>query len=490
MTTMEGTGGVRRFEARWVLEADLVAMQSLHLGSGESGTDVDLLLARDARDGGPLLTGDSLAGGLRDHACRRLLGNRAAEASGRSAERAAIERVFGGTREDPGGEQSSLIVFDSWTADQGSELRYGNRHDATTGLVDEHALYTMETWPAGTTFPVRLDLLVPEGTTEREETELLATLALALGGIDTGHVRVGAKGRRGYGRCQIQRVRAKRYALNSRAGWEAWLRAAGRRLLEHQKPAASVFGALESSGLRVAERCGELQAQNPLRELVVTVPVWFKAGLLIGSPPTNAAMGADRQHLRSGVQPVVSGTALAGPMRLCGRRIASSLCASRESADRWVAALFGAVHAASHVFVEEVHVHEAVPLQVTRIQLDQWTQAPMSGALLEEAPVYGGRASLEFRVELPDDEKVATRLQGFFLLIVKELLLENLPIGATTGVGRGIAAPDPRQGPPVIRLGDTVLDATELAARVNEWVKAFGEAAGSGPSSPEAGGAA
>ncbi len=70
---MEGPGRARRFAARWVLRADLVAETAVHLGNGEAGELVDLALLRDRDSGEPLLTGASLAGGLRDHLCDRLL---------------------------------------------------------------------------------------------------------------------------------------------------------------------------------------------------------------------------------------------------------------------------------------------------------------------------------------------------------------------------------------------------------------------------------
>jgi len=487
---MIGPGGVRRFAARWTIAADLVADAPIHLGSGEEGTVVDLPLIRDPTEARPLIMGTSFAGALRDYACERLLGDRVLEDGiGLAVE---IERLFGGRRGDPEGLQSPLVVFDALGASPGSgtEIRDGVRIDPRSGTAAEHFKYDLELWPPGTTFRMRLDLQVPEGVSPVDEARLLALLTIATDGLTTGAIRLGARGNRGLGRCRLKNPQAVRYSLADCNGWFRWL---GAWLDEPRLPTKEDRGANEIAGALTAAWPNGRQALDAALEawrktmperLVVTVPIRFPAGLLIRSPQETAT-GADVRHLRSAGNPVLSGTAVAGPLRQRALRIARAV--KNGEGDAWAEVLFGSeaqlrransALLASRLQVDEMPLRCHTDLQVTRIKLDRFTQAPVGGALFEEEPVYRAKTGLRLVLRLPADAPTADALCGLLLLIVKDLLLGAIPLGGTTGVGRGAVRPDgpllvERTGREPFEISPTEPPPHSVRAPVEAWVGAF-----------------
>ena len=197
---MVGPGGIRKIVARWVITGELVLESAAHLGSGEEGTTVDMTLIRDRAEDKPLLSGSSLAGGLRSHIVDRLYGYTEKEPP--NSQRVAD--LFGGAREDDAGGQSPLIVFDSiccppmnWTP----EIRDGVAIQAETGLAEDHKKFDLEVLPSGTTFPVRFELLVATRKKEKDQVSLLAT---ALEGLEAGEIPIGARRSRGLGACRVR----------------------------------------------------------------------------------------------------------------------------------------------------------------------------------------------------------------------------------------------------------------------------------------------
>jgi CRISPR/Cas system CSM-associated protein Csm3 (group 7 of RAMP superfamily) len=193
---------------------------SMHLG-GDGAERVDMPVLRDPCDGKPLLPGTTFAGALRNALADRLLGFGRPETHStddRSPEAEAIAALFGGTRGDDDGSQSPLIVFDSLgelPAGQGIEIRDGVAIDARTGVAEDHKKYDFEVLPAGTTFPVRVDLLIPDPRCSLDaspppaEKSLLEWLAAALDAFSHGANSFGAKRSRGLGRVRAVWVRTR-----------------------------------------------------------------------------------------------------------------------------------------------------------------------------------------------------------------------------------------------------------------------------------------
>lgn len=462
---LAGDGGIRRLAARWAIEATLVAETALHLGSGERGDRVDLPLLREVRldgPGGPLLLGSSLAGALRERLCEALLGDRQGEDAAHT--NPLIIDLFGGRRGDPDGSRSAVIAYDSVARENvDPEVRDGVQIVPDTGVARDHAKYDMEVWPPGTRVPIRLHLIVPADQAG-QEASLLAGLCLATEGFDDGEIRLGARGRRGLGRVRLGEARAHRYPLgDDPTGWLSWL-ATGlpdrAPVPDGTPPADTVLGAVKAAwqagadGVQAAHEALGGRAAASSRRCVIRADMCFRGGVLIGAPQ-DTAKGADTGHLHSADIPILSGTSVAGAVRQRMRRIAHEVRKDRGDAPSWIELACGTEPgqrgggrgpsrtggSASRLEVEEVPLCGGRPLDVTRVSLDPWTQGTIPGALFQEEPIYGARATVELRLRLPEDAKLADALCGLAMLATRDMLLGEVPFGGTTGVGRGAIRP-------------------------------------------------
>ena len=442
MNSREQRPNVRTVVARWVLTAELTLQTAAHIGGAE-GEDVDMAVLRDRVSGGPLLTGASLAGALRSSLTDRRHGYFTAESDG------TIARLFGGRFGDETGEQSALIVFDSrgpLREAGGIEVRDGLRINPATGTADEGGSdgaaidgrhggrkYIYEVLPPGTRFPLRLELLVPAAGAERE---LLMTLLDALDGLDDG-IRLGARGTRGLGAVTTSNWRAHRYDLSSAAGWLAWLRS------DHERPLPPGTPAMDRAALRnlllgpeaSADVAGE--ADDRRRRFTATLDLHLPGGLLVRSSPADPT-APDAAHLRSGGEPALPGTSLAGVLRAQALRVARVVRAEQGDGDAWVSGLFGPPLGARGPAAARLEVGEAVItggrlLRPSRTSIDRFTGGPVDQALYNEEPVYGGDMQVSLTIRGPREGEV-----GLLLLVLKDLLSGMLAVGGAGAVGRGL----------------------------------------------------
>jgi hypothetical protein len=87
---------------------------------------------------------------------------------------------------------------------------------------------------------------------------------------------------------------------------------------------------------------------------------------------------------------------------------------------------------ASRLRVFESTITDGERIRQTRIRADRATQGVVKGALFDEEPEIGGRVTV--RLELRDPQVGETGL----LLLLKDLLSGDLPVGGTASVGRGV----------------------------------------------------
>lgn len=428
---MVGPGRVRPLVSRWVVTAELVLETACHLGGEPTGA-TDMALLRDAREGLPLLPGTTLAGALRSHLLDTVAGFHAKEAR-------QVEALFGGDRGHDEGSQSPLIVFDSLgtVPPGGAEIRDGVALDPQRGTADDHLKYDLELLPPGTTFPLRVELLV--GTKE-EEVALVAQLAAALDGLQGGAIALGARRSRGLGAFETLAWRARRFDLTDARGWMEWLTSSHEIPMEKKTPVAlSPRDVLLAALKRAKLKPSPAALEDKRRSVKVEVELTFAGGLLVRSPATTPD-SPDVVHLRSRGRAVLPGTSVAGALRLQARRIVRSVAGDNDQrVDALVDGLFGprlakASHAkpsASRLRAAESEVR-AQASRTTRIRVDRFTQGVAAGALFEEEPVVG--ASVKLSLELRSED--AAHL-GLLILLLKDIMTGDVPLGGSVAVGRG-----------------------------------------------------
>jgi CRISPR/Cas system CMR subunit Cmr4 (Cas7 group RAMP superfamily) len=440
----------RGIKARIVVEGELVLLTPAHFGNGDGSDATDMPLLTDSLDPTrPLLTGASLAGALRTY-LRRLSGNNTS----------LDQALFGGAKGDDAGdqspsdagEQSPLIVDDALGQAAGVELRDGVKLDPTTRTAAEGALFNVETWAAGTTFPLRLELVVLDR--EGQPEAAMQALATALTGLSNGSITLGARKRRGYGQARVARWLVRRFNLAENVDdLLDWLRNGNDRLAANNKTQG--VDAVDGNGrplpddalMRALLKAFGSAAQpiaNREHVFLLTAEFGLESSLLIRGSTGRDDLGPDMVHLHSRrdgrLKPIVSGTSLAGALRARATRILNTL--NPDKTQPIIAEMFGpemkgkVTPRASRVIVEECEIVNAVTdLVQNRIRIDRFTGGVVEGALFNEQPAFGKQdtgLTIRLRLLAPKDHEI-----GLLLLLLKDMWTGDLPLGGEISVGRG-----------------------------------------------------
>ncbi|MGC8794097.1 MAG: RAMP superfamily CRISPR-associated protein [Bryobacteraceae bacterium] len=476
---LEDAQAPRPVHARWVICGVLTLETAVHL-KGESRAIVDMPVLRHPIEGRPLLPGTTLGGCLRSALADRLAGYRTEPDE---ANKKRIALLFGAERRDPYGSQSPLVIYDALgelPEGLAVEIRDGVAIDPETGVAEAHKKFDFEVLPAGTRFPVRVDMILP-APGGGDERELLSLLAAALDAFSDGEAHLGARRSRGLGKTRAV-WSARRFDLTSEQGWIEWL------LTDHEDPLreeAECTTALEA--IRAA--CPhELLPLDPPHDRRNRIRIKFSVSpvhdILIRSPSSEPE-GPDVSHLRSAGKPVLPGTSVAGALRARALRIARLVREDKQDGDLWVERLLGPrmrdreesrqmQPAASRLRIAEVFIENSRPRTQTRIALDRFTQAVAEGALFQERTEEGGSAAVTMELLNPEHGEL-----GLVLLLLKDVLHGRLPFGGSSSVGRGwmrgvvrVVFPDGRS----VVLEPGQAPQGDAAEEIEKAIRAFHEA--------------
>ncbi len=423
---------IRQIVQRIVVEGDLVLQTPAHFGNGDGDNLTDMPLLTDPLDGkSPLLTGASIAGALRSYLREREHGY--GEPANKNS---ASVLLFGGLKGDDEGEQSPLIVEDTWGKSKsfGIEMRDGVRIRSDSRTAEADKLFNVQLWQAGTTFTLRFELLVRAKDDADELKQALETALQGFGDKDhDGEITLGARKRRGYGRVRANGWRVKTFDLTKKPdGLLDWL-AHG-----HEPLATS------------AEILSAPSAMDARERFSIHATFALNGSLLIRGGGGKDDIGPDMVHLHSrhpngknsfSEQPILSGTSLTGALRARALKIARTIGAD-DMAMALIESMFGKTDTASRLRVEEHTVQIPIKQGVDRTQLvqnrvsiDRFTGGARETALFNEQPAFGGddtTVTIDIHLVNPADDE-----QGLLLLLLKDLWTGDLPLGGESSVGRG-----------------------------------------------------
>lgn len=395
------------------------------LGSGDADSPTDLALLRDSVSDCALLIGSSIAGALRSYLREYEHGYGVEEQKGDRA-----TRLFGGTRRDPDGEQSPLIINDAiGSIIPTVELRDGVEIDPITGTAKPGHKYDLELLAAGTKFPLSFELLVEKDKNPGEQQALIHDLASALQGLEKGEIGIGMKKRRGFGRCHVEEWQVWNFNLEDSGDRTSWLNfehwQAG--LLPNYPTYSSIATALGVS----------LENENDKRaRFIIHATFQLVGSLLIRSGQDSTGRAPDVVHLKSHrnneLKPVLSGTSLAGVLRHRAERIVKTLGSCSPIVDKLFGYVVGKQSQASRLVVRETEITKATELVQNRIAIDRFTGGAYHGALFDEQPIFGGDVTIEIELRNPEEYEI-----GLLLLLLKDLWTQDLPVGGESSIGRG-----------------------------------------------------
>lgn len=177
--------------------------------------------------------------------------------------------------------------------------------------------------------------------------------------------------------------------------------------------------------------------------LKITGQFSLKNSLIIRSSvlSANDDKDLDKTHLKnSKSEPVISAKSIRGAIRHRALKILKTLEYSKPEA--LVEDLFGYVDKKSksakkgRLTTFETIVENADANQIqARIKIDRFTGGTMEGALMQSQPIWHKNEKIELRFEIEDCE---TKEAGLMLLMMKDLICEDLPVGGEKSIGRGI----------------------------------------------------
>ncbi len=454
-------GSSREIRQRYVITGQLVLDTPASFSSGEtSGTEIVIL--QDALEGTPLLPGASLAGALRHYVLTREKGYRTEDASTTLA-----TQLFGEALDNDTVRMESRVIVADAPGEGQLTRREGVKIAGATRTADEGMLFSTQVWEAGATFDLCFELVLYE----RDSDALAQAFAAALWALSEGEISLGGRKQRGYGRVHVENWHVCHYDLANPVDLGAWLRGE-----LHTDDTQAFFAAA-----RLADH----------RQYVRVVATFKLCDSLLIRAESDFAK---KEHLTSGGQPVLSGTALAGALRARALKIAKTVNPT-YGADELVDDLFGQHGAegkseslsASRVQIRESTIENgAFDYIQNRVKIDRFTGGAFETALFTERPLFA-RDDTYTRVELelrcPADEGLRHKLNaqvGLLLLVLKDLWTEDLPLGGEASVGRGrvrgqaadliFRLPDFEAD---VQLGEHGFSHPQGAGRLEEYVQAL-----------------
>lgn len=426
----------RPIAQRIIVRGTLILDTPTCLGSGDADSPTDLALLRDSVSDCGLLIGSSIAGALRNYLREYQHGYGVEEQNGDRA-----TRLFGGTRRDPDGEQSPLIINDAISSTIPIvELRDGVEIEAITGTAKPGHKYDLELLAAGTEFPLYFELLIEKNQNQTEQQALINDLALALRGLEQHEISLGMKKRRGFGRCHVEEWQVWNFNLEDSGDRTSWLNFEHWRtgLLPNYPTYPSIKVAFEQVGITL-----DIKEEDQRDRFTIHATFQLVGSLLIRSGQDSTGRTPDVVHLKSHrndeLKPILSGTSLAGVLRHRAERIVNTLNKPITIIDNVFGPDFSNDKSkkakASRLVVHEKVIENATELVQNRIAIDRFTGGAYHGALFDEQPIFGGDetiVSIELELRNPKEHEI-----GLLLLLLKDLWTSDLPVGGESSIGRG-----------------------------------------------------
>jgi CRISPR/Cas system CSM-associated protein Csm3 (group 7 of RAMP superfamily) len=466
-------GRSRQIVSRIVIEGQMQLQTPTSLGGGESSDLTDMPLLVDLRDGkSPLLTGASLAGALRSYLRSQEMGYLAPAPHDEDAYKSKAERqkakerewqtaaqtLFGGeyaeydktaqTREEHIilMDQSSVIIDDALGTAPAVEQRFGVKLNPATRTAADDTLFDTQLWPAGTIFPLRLQLIIREGD---DAALLKQALAAALAGLSNQAITLGGRKRRGYGAVHVAEWLVQSYDLTTRSGLLNWLEQGDTSLADQEvAPVADIYQAMATSAWQ----------DNKQHHFDLKATFILDGSLLIRTANSQGEQVADFVHLHSRQVngqnvPILSGTSLTGALRARALKITNTLDKS-DQAKTFVYSMFGpdmddtewartqkqqkVKPRASRLLVKETVIQPntvVTDLVQNRVSIDRFTGGARDTALFNEQPVWG-KPETRITIDLHLINPMICEI-GLLLLLLKDLWTGDLPLGGESSVGRG-----------------------------------------------------
>ncbi len=183
----------------------------------------------------------------------------------------------------------------------------------------------------------------------------------------------------------------------------------------------------------------------PKEHTLATITGTFsiKNSIIIGASDDNLLDNSlDKTHIKNSAGiPLLTSKSIRGPIRHRALKILKTI-GQESKAKEIVENLFGMVYEddrknkKGRIVTKDIPINGAESKQIQpRIKIDRFTGGTMNTALLNAQPLWHDKEEFELTFEIEDYEP---REIAIMLLVMKDLMNEDLPIGGEKAIGRGV----------------------------------------------------
>lgn len=412
-----------RITGKILIMARLINTAPVVIGSGE-GDAADVEIVRWPDKDVPFIPASSLAG------CLKRFHQKHFDASQHNNHWFWPEGDRDAKRRKPGEEipLQSHIRFNDLVPEifpkEKLVVRDGVMINHEKGAAEDRKKYDYQLMEPGVEFPFFAEITIRHGMDINAVKQLAADIQTAL---CSDELRIGAFTNSGFGRMECKGFKVWHFEFDRDA--DAWL--------EYVKTKQIKLPEQNLSGL-----------QRSISSSGFSIEAIFqlKSSLIIGAYSEGEEEGSDKSQLKSGEDFVLPGKSIRGALRHRALKILKTK-GDAEQAEDQIQSLFGIViededkkeQKKGRLRIEEVRLKkdEVQSLIQNRVRIDRFTGGTVDGGLFNSQPIWTtGREHL--KVCLTVHQEATTQDKELLLFLLKDLWLEDLPIGGEKSIGRGV----------------------------------------------------
>ncbi len=403
-----------------IFRADVENISPMLIASGEND-EFDFTVIRNCA-GKPVIPASGFAGMLRESF------KQIREHDGNNGIESLMEYFWGTDKTDTQKTIQSHIIIDDLVL-KNDEFKVCERDgvgiDHETMLAVDRSKYNYELLEPGAVFSLNIELTVREEYKKHIDTLTDFLHFIGQKGCNE-YYRQGAFKTNGFGILKFSEIEIFKFDFpDDNKNWF--------NFLEEKTTPENIYKSDKKLSF-------EVKPDNILR---ITGRFSLKNSLIIRADIFSAdnELDLDKTHLKNSIgKPVISAKSIRGAVRHRALKILKTL--EYNEPDKIVNSLFGYVGKSKkeankgrlttfETIVENVDATQVQP----RIKIDRFTGGTIEGALMQSQPIWHKDEEIELRFEIKDyKEKEA----GLMLLVMKDLMCEDLPVGGEKSIGRGV----------------------------------------------------
>lgn len=415
-----------RITGKIIICATITNSSPILIGKGEGETDTDLLLWSDGR---PYIPGSSLAG-IISAAFKKFI------RPGLTPDEILVFDLLWGKNEDKKNNDltsyQSHIIFDDLLPDESAKqkigFRDGVRIDYKTGIAVEKGKYDYQLVEPGVNFPFKAEITIRQIMDHELVKQYVNTIKEI---FDCKIVRIGALGNTGFGKILLSDFMVYYFdfsKLNTKDAdnWSSYI-------LNDKLPEKSDTSAIQPFKI------------TPLNYFSIEATFSLKSALITGSYSSDPDK-PDKSQLKGNNEKgdekfILSGKAIRGALRHRAIRILNTLDFDGEDSIKDLMGFVNPDDPKERAKKGRFETNETIldgyeTMTQQRIKIDRFTGGTISGALFDSAPVWQS-GNNEFTVILGMTD-YTSKEAALLMHLLKDLWLEDLPIGGEKNVGRGV----------------------------------------------------